>query len=47
MSKGADPSNKSSPSEEETQGNDEDPNLRRSGYYRKTLFPYEPSFEGK
>ena len=47
MSQGADPRDTSSPSEEETQGNDEEPNLRRSGLDRKTTNPYEPYFEGK
>ena len=47
MSQGEDPRNTSSPSEEETQGNIEEPNLRRSGLDRKPPSPYEPYFEGK
>ena len=47
MSQVADPRNMSGPSEEETQGNAEDPNLRSSERDRKTPSPYETTFEGK
>ena len=47
MYQGADTSNTSSPSEEETQRNDKDPNLRRYGCDRKPPSRYEPYFEGK
>ena len=44
MSQGENTSNTSSPSEEDTQGNAEEPNLRRSGRDRETPSPYEPYF---
>ena len=46
MSQGADPGNTSSPSEEETQGNSKDTNLRSSVSDRKTPSLYDPYFEG-
>ena len=45
MSQGADTSDTSSPSEEETQVNSEEPNLRRSERDKKVPFLYEPYFE--
>ena len=47
MFQGSDISDTSSLSEEETQGNAEDPTLRRSRRDRKTPTPYEPYFEGE
>ena len=47
MSQGEDPSDTSSPSEEDTQGNAKYPNLRRSGHDRKPPSPYDPYFEEK
>ena len=47
MYQGVNPSNMSSPGEEETQGNDEDPNFRRSGNDGKPPSPYDPYFKGK
>ena len=47
MSQVAGASDTSSPSEEETQINAEDPNFRRSGNDRKPDSPYEAYFEVK
>ena len=46
MSQGEDPSNASSPSKEDTQGNAEEPNLRRSECDGNPPSPYKPYFEG-
>ena len=47
MYQGSDPRDRSSKSEDETQGNAEEPYLRRYGHDRKPPSPYDPYFEGK